>query len=354
MQSDIAQRLKQTKEEWLLRGEQLEEKIAQLQQAKAEWEIRAEEMEGKVGAIQQAKEEWEARATELEAKVTGMQQGYQKQVAALEGRLQGEVRKQEEMRAQIKQLLALVDGDLPKVGPKGMGTSAPAAVVQGVSEAEASEMCQKENTERAKANPELGEGNHDSDQMESPQNTEWREVKRKSKNKRKKGKTTQSEHQADQPASLSATPNGEAEDNKEQRRVIIAGDVNAYKLKPMALNVTNYDGRVVFNTKARSTLREAITRVETTLQSHKNCRYLVVLHAGMFDLQDGSEPQESANYLREKIKQWRRDYPQNHYLLYANPECPTEEDESKTKCWNEHVKAACQELGPYVESVGGK
>ncbi|KAL1436270.1 hypothetical protein MTO96_049785 [Rhipicephalus appendiculatus] len=92
MQSDIAQRLKQTKEEWLLRGEQLEEKIAQLQQAKAEWEIRAEEMEGKVGAIQLAKEEWESRETELEAKVTGMQQGYQKHVAALEGRLQGEVR----------------------------------------------------------------------------------------------------------------------------------------------------------------------------------------------------------------------------------------------------------------------
>lgn len=30
---------------------------------------------------------------------------------------------------------------------------------------------------------------------------------------------------------------------------------------------------------------------------------------------------------RKKIKQWTIDYPQNHYLVYANPEFHTEEEE---------------------------
>lgn len=352
IQSDVTQRLKEAKEEWTLRGERLEEKVTELQQAKAEWATRAGELEEKVREIQQAKEEWEARAAELEAKVTVIQQGCQKQVAALENRLQGEVRKREEMMAQMKQLQMLVDAGLPKVGRKEMSTSASTAVVQGVLEAEVIEVSQQESAEHSKAHPERGEGDHSNDRMESTQDTEWQEIKRK--NRKKKGRTTQSQHQADQTDSMSATPTGEADGSKDQRKVIIAGDVNAYKLKPMALNITNCDSRVVFNTKARSTLKEALTRVETVLQRHQSCQYLVVLHAGMVDLQDGMEPQESANYLRERIRQWRTEYPQNHYLIYANPDFHTEEEENKSQCWNEHVKAACQELGPQVEFVWAK
>ncbi|KAH7963602.1 hypothetical protein HPB52_021678 [Rhipicephalus sanguineus] len=228
----------------------------------------------------------------------------------------------------MKQLQTLVDAGLPKVGRKEMGTSASAAVVQGVLEAEVIEFSQQESTEHSKAQPERGEGDHSNDRMESSQDTEWQEIKRKDKKKR--GKTMQSQHQADQTDSMRATPMGEADGGKEQRRVIVAGDVNAYKLKLMALNITNCDSRVVFNTKARSTLKEASPRVETNLQRHQSCQYLVVLHAGMGDLQDGMEPQESANYLREKIRQRRTEYPQSHYLVYANPDFHAEEEESKS------------------------
>lgn len=135
--------------------------------------------------------------------------------------------------------------------------------------------------------------------------------------------------------------------------VIVAGDVNAFRLKPTVRKITEHDGRVGFYTTRRATFGEAAKALQQEMHVQQNQQSLVVLHAGLVELQDGADPEEEVRDIRTQLQCWLKDYPGHYYLVYGLPEASQSDRMIREKCqrWNDLMHGVCQALGPRVEFV---
>lgn len=135
--------------------------------------------------------------------------------------------------------------------------------------------------------------------------------------------------------------------------VTVAGDVNAFRLMPTVCKVTKLDSRVGFYTTRRATFREAAKAVQQEMQVQQNQQSLVVLHAGLMELQDGADPEEEVRDIGTQLQQWVKDYSGHYYLVYGKPEASQSDRMIREKCqrWNDLMHGVCQVLGPQVEFV---
>lgn len=379
--------------------------------------------------FKQTGEEWALRIQGWEAQLSAMNEAHSMEVAKLQSQWQQEVQKREELEDQLSVLKGLVasiqysGGLKPTAGSEGaqnpnkgggvedcvaevdeedntpMGKSAPKDMgntegsdpeslgqadnrhdltqlgmnveEQKGSERDAPDVQSQSTGKNEEGTPTPAESqrrvkpadNQDSDE-------DWQSGQRKRKRRSQAQKQKQPQVQPGQQLPQTQTLTQQSQDQATpaqpvqqpqigvnslgvQRRALVVGDINALRLKHRALRMVNGDKRLWFYTKGHAKLREAVEKVEEELQTHKKSQHLVVLHAGQVDLLEDVDPQGEITWLKERVGRWVQQFPQNHYLLYATPtmEGNQEGAGSRGHVWNTLLQTLSRELGPQVEFV---
>ncbi|XP_040358191.1 uncharacterized protein LOC121047193 [Ixodes scapularis] len=142
-------------------------------------------------------------------------------------------------------------------------------------------------------------------------------------------------------------------EKKVDKRVLVVGDTNAFKIKRATLKVVDYDKKVHFATKPGAQLRESLERAERDGKIWNAEAGVVVIHAGVTDVQGEESVEEMAAELGKRLEDWTTRAPKHSFMVYEVPEIKDKGDPLKERCakWNRLSREISQQLGPRVEVV---
>ncbi|KAH7983483.1 hypothetical protein HPB52_012323 [Rhipicephalus sanguineus] len=93
--------------------------------------------------------------------------------------------------------------------------------------------------------------------------------------------------------------------------------------------------------------------IETATDVSDSTEAIVVLHAGLSDIQDDTSPHDSTERFRSQITSWKARAKGHFFVVYGVPEVGPKDDTMRIKCelWNQNLRQICSDIGTRVEFV---
>lgn len=94
--------------------------------------------------------------------------------------------------------------------------------------------------------------------------------------------------------------------------------------------------------------------IETATDIWESTEAIVVLHAGLSDIQDNdTSPHDSTEKFKSQITSWRERAKGHFFVVYGVPEVGPKDDAIRIKCevWNKNLHQICSDIGTRVEFV---
>ncbi|KAL3207762.1 hypothetical protein MRX96_039530 [Rhipicephalus microplus] len=93
--------------------------------------------------------------------------------------------------------------------------------------------------------------------------------------------------------------------------------------------------------------------IETATDVWDSTEAIVVLHAGLSDIQDDTSPHDSTEMIKSQITSWKARAKGHFFVVYGVPEVGPKDDTKQIKCelWNQNLRQICSDIGTRVEFV---
>ncbi|KAL3229405.1 hypothetical protein MRX96_023592 [Rhipicephalus microplus] len=116
----------------------------------------------------------------------------------------------------------------------------------------------------------------------------------------------------------------------------VYGDGNARRLKRAVLQASAWHRGVHCRTKKDATLVETMEAIETAMDVWDSTETIVVLLAGLNDIQDDTSPHDSTEKFKSQITSWKARAKGHLFVVYGVPEVGPKDDTMRRKCelWN--------------------
>ncbi|KAL3197441.1 hypothetical protein MRX96_044896 [Rhipicephalus microplus] len=128
---------------------------------------------------------------------------------------------------------------------------------------------------------------------------------------------------------------------------------NARRLKRAVLQASAWHRGVHCRTKKAATLVETMEAIETVTDVWDSAEAIVVLHAGLSDIQDDTSPHDSTENIKSQITSSKARAKGHFFVVYGVPEVGPKDDTMRIKCelWNQNLRQICSDIGTRVEFV---
>lgn len=92
--------------------------------------------------------------------------------------------------------------------------------------------------------------------------------------------------------------------------------------------------------------------IETATDVWDSTEAIVVLHAGLSDIQDDTSPHDSTEKFRSQITSWKARAKGHFFVVYGVPEVGPKDDTMRIKCelWNQNLRKICSDIATRVSS----
>lgn len=179
------------------------------------------------------------------------------------------------------------------------------------------------------------------------------QVKRSKRAQKRLRKERAEDSQASIPSSRKKTANGPPERPAGLPGAFVYGDGNARRLKRAVLQASAWHRGVHCRTKKDATLVETMEAIETATDVWDSTEAIVVLHAGLSDIQDDTSPHDSTEKIKSQITSWKARAKGHFFVVYGVPEVGPKDDTMRIKCelWNQNLRQICSDIGTRVEFV---
>ncbi|KAL3259493.1 hypothetical protein MRX96_002127 [Rhipicephalus microplus] len=179
------------------------------------------------------------------------------------------------------------------------------------------------------------------------------QVKRSKRAQKRPRKERAEDSQASIPSSREKTANGPPERPAGLPGAFVYGDGNARRLKRAVLQASAWHRGVHCRTKKDATLVETMEAIETATDVWDSTEAIVVLHAGLSDIQDDTSPHDSTEKFESQITSWKARAKDHLFVVYGVPEVGPKDDTMRIKCelWNQNLRQICSDIGTRVEFV---
>ncbi|KAH7943125.1 hypothetical protein HPB52_005620 [Rhipicephalus sanguineus] len=179
------------------------------------------------------------------------------------------------------------------------------------------------------------------------------QVKRSKRAQKRLRKERAEDSQTSIPSSRKKTANSPPERPAGLPGAFVYGDGNARRLKRAVLQASAWHRGVHCRTKKDATLVETMEAIETATDVWDSTEAIVVLHAGLSDIQDDTSPHDSTERLKSQITSWKARAKGHFFVVYGVPEVGPKDDTMRIKCelWNQNLRQICSDIGTRVEFV---
>ncbi|KAL3193199.1 hypothetical protein MRX96_018028 [Rhipicephalus microplus] len=102
-----------------------------------------------------------------------------------------------------------------------------------------------------------------------------------------------------------------------------------------------------------ATLVGTIEAIETATDVWDSTEAILVLHAGLSDIQDDTSPHDSTEKIKSQITSWKARAKGHFFVVYGVPEVGPKDDTMRIMCelWNQNLRQNCSDIGTRVEFV---
>ncbi|KAH8039638.1 hypothetical protein HPB51_008231 [Rhipicephalus microplus] len=146
------------------------------------------------------------------------------------------------------------------------------------------------------------------------------QVKRSKRAQKRLHKEKAEDSQASIPSSRKKTANGPPERPAGLPGAFVYGDGNARRLKRAVLQASSWHRGVHCRTKKDATLVQTMEAIETVTDVWDSTEAIVVLHAGLSDIQDDTSPHDSTEKIKSQITSWKARAKGHFFVVYGVPE----------------------------------
>ncbi|KAL3187651.1 hypothetical protein MRX96_024690 [Rhipicephalus microplus] len=93
--------------------------------------------------------------------------------------------------------------------------------------------------------------------------------------------------------------------------------------------------------------------IETATDVWDSTEAIVILHAGLSDIQDDTSPHDSAEKFNSQITSWKARAKGHLFMAYGVPEVGPKDNTMRIKCelWNQNLRQICSDIGTRVEFI---
>ncbi|KAH7932191.1 hypothetical protein HPB52_024832 [Rhipicephalus sanguineus] len=133
------------------------------------------------------------------------------------------------------------------------------------------------------------------------------------------------------PSSRKKTANSPPERPAGLPGAFVYGDGNARRLKRAVLQASAWHRGVHCRTKKDATLVETMEAIETATDVWDSTEAIVVLHAGLSDIQDDTSPHDSTERFKSQITSWKARAKGHFFVVYGVPEVGPKDDTMRIK-----------------------
>ncbi|KAH7961651.1 hypothetical protein HPB52_011092 [Rhipicephalus sanguineus] len=179
------------------------------------------------------------------------------------------------------------------------------------------------------------------------------QAKRSKRAQKRLRKERAEDSQTSIPSSRKKTANSPPERPAGLPGAFVYGDGNARRLKRAVLQASAWHRGVHCRTKKDATFVETMEAIETATDVWDSTEAIVVLHAGLSDIQDDTSPHDSTERFKSQITSWKARAKGHFFVVYGVPEVGPKDDTMRIKCelWNQNLRQICSDIGTRVEFV---
>ncbi|KAH8035133.1 hypothetical protein HPB51_004374 [Rhipicephalus microplus] len=176
------------------------------------------------------------------------------------------------------------------------------------------------------------------------------QVKRSKRAQKRLRKERAKESQASIPSSRKKAVNGPPERPAGLPGAFVYGDGNARRLKRAVLQASAWHRGVHCRTKKDAMLVETMEAIGTATDVWDSTEAIVVLHAGLSDIQDDTSPHDSTEKIKSQITSWKAKAKGHFFVVYGVLEVGLKDDTIRIKCelWNQNLRQICSDIGKRV------